>query len=140
MQRALEMIGNTAPFDITHHPGHDGALWDDGLPVGVMLIGSVSTNLPSTAPPMRLSRPGTGKLCNDRTVQVLRWPQRQLYEPVGAVLAVEVAAGRNDGFELRRRGRQTGNDVANTAYLLVEVPTRARWTVGCSSCRPWCRS
>lgn len=40
VQRALEMIGNTAPFDITHHPAMNvpcGLL--DGLPVGLMLIG-----------------------------------------------------------------------------------------------------
>ena len=38
--RALEMIGNTAPFDITHHPAVTvpcGLI--DGLPVGLMLIG-----------------------------------------------------------------------------------------------------
>ena len=40
MQRALEMIGNTAPFDITHHPAMTvpcGMV--DGLPIGMMLIG-----------------------------------------------------------------------------------------------------
>jgi len=40
VQRALEMIGNTAPFDITHHPAMTvpcGMI--DGLPVGLMLIG-----------------------------------------------------------------------------------------------------
>jgi amidase len=39
-QRALEMIGNTAPFDITHHPAMTvpcGMI--EGLPVGLMLIG-----------------------------------------------------------------------------------------------------
>ncbi len=38
--RALEMIGNTAPFDITHHPAMSlpcGMV--DGLPVGLMLVG-----------------------------------------------------------------------------------------------------
>jgi len=38
--RALEMIGNTAPFDITHHPAMSlpcGMI--DGLPAGLMLIG-----------------------------------------------------------------------------------------------------
>jgi amidase len=38
--RALEMITNTAPFDITHHPAMSlpcGMV--DGLPVGLMLIG-----------------------------------------------------------------------------------------------------
>ena len=38
--RALEMISNTAPFDITHHPAMSlpcGMV--DGLPVGLMLIG-----------------------------------------------------------------------------------------------------
>ena len=37
---ALEMIGNTAPFDISHHPAMTvpcGMV--DGLPVGLMLIG-----------------------------------------------------------------------------------------------------
>jgi amidase len=40
IQRALEMIGNTAPFDITHHPAMSlpcGMV--DGLPVGLMLVG-----------------------------------------------------------------------------------------------------
>jgi amidase len=40
VQRALEMIGNTAPFDITHHPAMTlpcGMV--DGLPIGLMLIG-----------------------------------------------------------------------------------------------------
>jgi amidase len=39
-QRAFEMITNTAPFDITHHPAMSvpcGMV--DGLPVGLMLIG-----------------------------------------------------------------------------------------------------
>lgn len=39
-QRALEMIGNTAPFDITHHPAMTlpcGMI--DGLPGALMLIG-----------------------------------------------------------------------------------------------------
>jgi len=39
--RALEMIANTAPFDITHHPAMSlpcGMV--DGLPVGLMLVGS----------------------------------------------------------------------------------------------------
>jgi amidase len=40
VQRALEMIGNTSPFDITHHPSMTvpcGMI--DGLPVGMMLTG-----------------------------------------------------------------------------------------------------
>jgi amidase len=40
IQRALEMIGNTSPFDLTHHPAMSipcGMV--DGLPVGLMLIG-----------------------------------------------------------------------------------------------------
>jgi len=39
-QRALEMIGNTCPFDITHHPAMTvpcGMV--GGLPIGMMLIG-----------------------------------------------------------------------------------------------------
>jgi amidase len=38
--RAFEMLGNTAPFDITHHPAMSlpcGMV--DGLPVGLMLVG-----------------------------------------------------------------------------------------------------
>jgi amidase len=37
--RALEMISNTAPFDVTHHPAMSvpcGMI--DGLPVGLMLV------------------------------------------------------------------------------------------------------
>jgi amidase len=40
IQRALEMIPNTAPFDVTHHPAFSvpcGMV--DGLPVGLMLVG-----------------------------------------------------------------------------------------------------
>ena len=40
VQRALEMIGNTSPFDITHHPAMTlpcGLI--DGLPAGLMLVG-----------------------------------------------------------------------------------------------------
>jgi amidase len=40
VQRALEMIANTAPFDVTHHPAMSipcGMI--DGLPVGLMLVG-----------------------------------------------------------------------------------------------------
>jgi amidase len=40
VQRALEMIANTAPFDISHHPAMSlpcGMV--DGLPVGLMLVG-----------------------------------------------------------------------------------------------------
>ncbi len=40
VQRALEMIGNTCPFNITHHPAMTvpcGMV--DGLPIGAMLIG-----------------------------------------------------------------------------------------------------
>ena len=40
VQRALEMIGNTCPFDITHHPAMTvpcGMV--DGLPIGLMIVG-----------------------------------------------------------------------------------------------------
>ena len=38
--RALEMIANTAPFDITHHPAMSLPCgMADGLPVGLMLVG-----------------------------------------------------------------------------------------------------
>ncbi len=40
VQRALEMIGNTAPFDVTHHPAMSVPCgMADGLPVGMMLVG-----------------------------------------------------------------------------------------------------
>jgi len=40
IQRALEMIGNTAPFDVTHHPAMSVPCGKvDGLPVGMMLVG-----------------------------------------------------------------------------------------------------
>ena len=39
VQRALEMIGNTAPFDITHHPAMSLPCgMGDGLPIGMMLV------------------------------------------------------------------------------------------------------
>lgn len=40
VRRALEMIGNTCPFDITHHPAMTvpcGTV--DGLPIGLMIVG-----------------------------------------------------------------------------------------------------
>ena len=40
LQRAFEMVPNTAPFDCTHHPAMSlpcGVV--DGLPVGMMLVG-----------------------------------------------------------------------------------------------------
>lgn len=40
VQRALEMIGNTCPFDITHHPAMTVPCgMSDGLPIGMMLVG-----------------------------------------------------------------------------------------------------
>jgi amidase len=40
VQRALEMIGNTAPFDLSHHPAMAVPCgMSDGLPVSMMLIG-----------------------------------------------------------------------------------------------------
>ncbi len=40
VQRALEMIGNTAPFDVTHHPAMSVPCgMADGLPTGMMLVG-----------------------------------------------------------------------------------------------------
>ncbi len=40
VQRALEMIANTAPFDITHHPAMNVPCgMSDGLPIGMMLVG-----------------------------------------------------------------------------------------------------
>ena len=39
-QRAFEMLVNTAPFDVTGHPGMSVPCgMSDGLPVGMMLIG-----------------------------------------------------------------------------------------------------
>lgn len=40
VQRALEMITNTCPFDITHHPAITVPCgMSDGLPIGMMLVG-----------------------------------------------------------------------------------------------------
>ena len=40
LQRAFEMIGNTAPFDMTGHPAMSLRCGlDDGLPIGAMLVG-----------------------------------------------------------------------------------------------------
>ena len=40
VKRALEMLANTAPFDLTHHPAMSVPCGrSDGLPIGMMLIG-----------------------------------------------------------------------------------------------------
>ncbi len=40
VQRAFEMLANTAPFDITHHPAMSVPCgMGDGLPIGMMLVG-----------------------------------------------------------------------------------------------------
>jgi len=40
LQRAFEMIGNTAPFDVTGHPAMSVPCGlGDGLPIGMMLVG-----------------------------------------------------------------------------------------------------
>jgi amidase len=40
MERAFDMISNTAPFDITHHPAMAVPCgFADGLPVSLMLVG-----------------------------------------------------------------------------------------------------
>ena len=40
VQRALEMISNTSPFDITHHPAITVPCgMSEGLPIGMMLVG-----------------------------------------------------------------------------------------------------
>src|SRR5678815_2476297 len=54
--------------------------------------------------------------------RLLRLRERQLDELGGSISSVEIAAGRDDGLELRRRDRQAGDDVANPARLLLEVP------------------
>jgi amidase len=40
VQRALEMVANTSPFDTTHHPAMSVPCgMSDGLPIGMMLVG-----------------------------------------------------------------------------------------------------
>src|SRR5439155_18521707 len=48
--------------------------------------------------------------------------QGELNEPVGSVLAVEIAAGRNDLLELRRRNRQPWDHIENPPRLFGEGP------------------
>src|SRR5262245_60474143 len=48
--------------------------------------------------------------------------QRELHEPIGPVLLVEVAAGGDDLLELRRRDRQPRDHTADAARFLREVP------------------
>jgi hypothetical protein len=55
-------------------------------------------------------------------VRGLRRLPRQLNELIGPVVSVEVAAGRDDVFELCRRDREDGDDIANPARLFVKVP------------------
>src|SRR6188474_3392536 len=52
----------------------------------------------------------------------LRLRDRQLDELGGSISSSEIAAGRDDGLELRGRDRQAGDDVANPARLLLEIP------------------
>jgi len=40
VEKALNMIGNTSPFDITHHPAMAvPCAMSEGLPVSLMLVG-----------------------------------------------------------------------------------------------------
>ena len=40
VQRAFEMLANTSPFDITHHPAMSIPCgMGDGLPIGMQLVG-----------------------------------------------------------------------------------------------------
>src|SRR5215471_11462075 len=48
--------------------------------------------------------------------------QRQTHERIGAVLAIEVVAGRDQLLELALGNWNAGNDAANAAGFLVEVP------------------
>ena len=68
--RALEMITNTAPFDITHHPAMSlpcGMV--DGLPVGLMLVGRHFDEIDDLSRGACLrADPATGRRCEERRV------------------------------------------------------------------------
>ena len=67
IQRAFEMLANTAPFDATGHPAMSIPCgMGDGLPIGLMLIGRHSTNRQFTVLRRPLKSPATGRRYNDK--------------------------------------------------------------------------
>ena len=62
IQRAFEMIANTAPFDVTGHPAMTMPCgMGDGLPIGLMLIGKHYDESTIYAPPRAFEAAGDWK-------------------------------------------------------------------------------
>ena len=69
--RALEMIANTCPTDVTGHPAAScRPAWSTACPPGMMIIGSTSTTPPCCASRTRSSRRSAGS-------RRRRWPRRR---------------------------------------------------------------
>ena len=74
IQRAFEMLANTAPFDATGHPAMSipCGLSDD-LPIGLMMIGSHYGEFEIYRAAAAFEKPATGRRCNDKPAALPRF-------------------------------------------------------------------